>query len=545
MSNKIRTFALVRGMFNASRSRGKDRIMLGRMTYIIRLRVLACASLLCSLLCDAQSVLTLRVGNALPNVLDGMGVELDPHFLPQNVTANNGTRAEDWDSVVLRRLRLLRPAKLRVMILPEWYEPQNDDASPLTTDTARFHFDGPEMQSLYRVLDFAQAEGMRVTLTFWGTRTGTFLHPQPVPGWMFGPTEHDEWAENLSVCLHHLLHVKGYRCIHEVTPVNEPDWSFHSATRDQAKQYIHMCLRLGERLRRDSLSSEVHLSLSDNSDGGSHTRAFLAACCDSLSREAELFNSHTYVFGYETPNSRILDWERQNVALCARVGKRHFIGEFGSNQTVGATVQRDIDRYERGLLMARVVINLLNAGATGASYWSLLDQYYSRGEALARRNMQRLGLWRYLKREYEGDSIYAHLSRDYEVRPQYFALGMIYHAVLPGSRVFPMETGSEWVAATALCDSLGRWSYLLVNPTETDQPVMLEHPRNRSSKAQPHVGRATLWKYVYREDALPQDDAMVVASDSLRMCRGLVRLTLPRRSFIVLSYSPTFSTKPS
>ena len=149
--------------------------MLGRMTYIIRLRVLACASLLCSLLCDAQSVLTLRVGNALPNVLDGMGVELDPHFLPQNVTANNGTRAEDWDSVVLRRLRLLRPAKLRVMILPEWYEPQNDDASPLTTDTARFHFDGPEMQSLYRVLDFAQAEGMRVTLTFWGTRTGTFL----------------------------------------------------------------------------------------------------------------------------------------------------------------------------------------------------------------------------------------------------------------------------------------------------------------------------------------------------------------------------------
>ena len=119
MSNKIRTFALVRGMFNASRCRGKDRIMLGRMTYIIRLRVLACASLLCSLLCDAQSVLTLRVGNALPNVLDGMGVELDPHFLPQNVTANNGTRAEDWDSVVLRRLRLLRPALLFQTVLDE------------------------------------------------------------------------------------------------------------------------------------------------------------------------------------------------------------------------------------------------------------------------------------------------------------------------------------------------------------------------------------------------------------------------------------------
>ncbi len=490
----------------------------------------------------SASSLPLRVGEALPHKVLGMGVEFDPHFLTQNVTANNGTRAEDWTRIILPRLRMLHPARMRVMILPDWYESKNDDSSPFTTDTTAFHFDTPEMHGLYSLLDFAEAEGIDVTLTFWGTRPATFLLPKAVGGWMLGPSEYDEWGESLSVCLHHLLHVKRYHCIREVTPVNEPDWSYYSTTHDQVEQYIRMCRRLGERLRRDGLADEVRLSLSDNSDGGSHTRPFLSACCDSLQAEAALFNSHTYVFGYETPNSKILDWERRNVALCEKVGKVHFIGEFGSNQNVGATIQRDIDRYERGLLMARIVINLLNAGAVGASYWSLLDQYYGRGEALARSNMQRLGLWRYLRREYEGDSIYASLHSDYQVRPQYYALGMIYHSVLPGMRVFPIATESEWIAATALCDDEGRWAYLLVNPTDTDQPVTIEHPRDGSQSARPS---ARLWQYVYGEDVLPADDRMPVADKCLKMRRGKLQLMLPRRTFILLSHSPMLSSNPS
>ena len=201
------------------------------------------------------------------------------------------------------------------------------------------------------------------------------------------------------------------------------------------------------------------------------------------------------------------------------------MGEFGSNQTVGATIQRDIDRYERGLLMARIVVNLLNAGASGASYWSLLDQYYSRGEALAHRNMQRLGLWRYLRQEYAQDSIFAFLTEDYQVRPQYYAIGMISRHVRPGCEVFPLETGSEWVAATALRSEAGKWCYLIVNPTAEAIDIELQNPHC------PHRQRLQVWRY--QEATLPMGDSLPRPAGRTLQCRGKIRLTAEPYSFVI------------
>ena len=475
----------------------------------------------------AQEKSVLTVGSPLLHTVEGLGVEFDPHFLTQNVPAANGTKETDWDEVILPRLRRLRPAKMRVMVLPEWYEPTNDNSSPEETNLSAFHFESPEMKGLYRLLDFAEEEGIGVTLTFWGTRSGTFLLPEQWPGWMMGPSEYDEWAENLSVCLRHLLDTKQYSCIREVTPVNEPDWSFSTNQHNQATLYAAMCHTLDARLRRDGLRERFRMSLSDNSDGGSGTHRFLKACTETLAHEADIFNSHTYIFGYETPNSRMLEWERENVRLSEKAKKRHFIGEFGSNQTVGATIQRDIDRYERGILMARIVINMLNAGASGASYWSLLDQYYSRGEAQARSNMQRLGLWRYLRQEYASDSIYQHLREDYQPRPQYYALGLLYRFIQPGSTVYPVDTHSEWVAATALRTAEGKWRYVMANPTEMEIAIRLENPQAK--------GRARLTTYLYAENCLPEDDSLPNASGRVRSRGGKLDITLPSRSVIVLA----------
>lgn len=98
--------------------------------------------------------LTVTLETGIP--IQGLGVELDPHFLSQNVTANNGTRAEDWERIILRRLEMLHFQKLRVMILPEWYEPENDNDNPDITNRNNLTFTSPEMNSLYKVLDFAE-----------------------------------------------------------------------------------------------------------------------------------------------------------------------------------------------------------------------------------------------------------------------------------------------------------------------------------------------------------------------------------------------------
>src|SRR5690606_37044336 len=99
--------------------------------------------------------------------LEGMGAELDPHFFAQNVTRNDGSKAEDWQHVV-RRVKAMELKKFRVMALPQWYEPVNDNSDPHTTDISKFTFDSPEMQSLYKVLDLAQEQNMEVCIVVWG-----------------------------------------------------------------------------------------------------------------------------------------------------------------------------------------------------------------------------------------------------------------------------------------------------------------------------------------------------------------------------------------
>ena len=186
-------------------------------------------------------------------------------------------------------------------------------------------------------------EDIRVTLVFWGVNPNTFMLPVNEPGWIFGPAKYDEWAENVSRCIKHLVVEKEYTYIEAFTPVNEPDWAWVPTSTPNLEKYVAMCRVLQKRLEDDGLRRLIRLNLSDNSDGGSGTHYFLEGCGSKLSGEADFFNSHTYVFGYETPDSIIYNWERENVKISGN--KPHFVGEFGSNQTVGATRQRDINLF--------------------------------------------------------------------------------------------------------------------------------------------------------------------------------------------------------
>lgn len=349
---------------------------------------------------ESGASLEVRVGRSTGVTLAGLGVELDPHFLSQNVTRHDGAKASDWDEIVVPRIRKMGIQRFRVMLLPHWWEPLNDNSDPGVAALDRFTFESAEMRSLYKVLDIAQEMNADVTLVLWGCPTYCdlldpayagvkrhFLCSSEGTNWVVEPADSEEFAESFSTVVKHLIERRGYTCIKELTPFNEPDGNIIPLER-----YVPLAKVLDRRLRADGIRDKVRLNLSDNTDT---RRFFLEGCARELSQEADLFNSHTYIFGYDTPNSTVLAWEEANVAAAATAGKNHFVGEFGSNQCVGATRQTDIDRYDRGVLMTRLVVNFLNAGAVGTSYWSLIDQYYGRNESYAA--MQQLGMWRYMR----------------------------------------------------------------------------------------------------------------------------------------------------
>ncbi len=459
--------------------------------------------------------------------LEAVGAELDPHFFAQNLTRNDGAKPEDWNHVV-RRVKAMELQKFRVMALPQWYEPINDNDDPHTTERDRFTFDSPEMQSMYKVLDLAQEQGMEVCIVVWGCPVGVSLldpayahvktsfmaDPTKKGVWITGPTDYDEWAENYAVLIKHLIQDRHYTCVKEITPMNEPD----GGPLLTSTEYINMAKVLDARFKKEGIRDLVRFNLSDNTD----TRTFyLEDCAAHLSAEGDLFNSHTYIFGYDTPNDTIASWERNNVEIAARAGKRHLVGEFGSNQTVGATRQRDIDRYERGVLMTRLALNFLNAGAAGISYWSLIDQYYGRDADY--QQMQQLGLWKYVKEAYRTDSTYDRIKEDYEVRPQYHAYALLSRFVKPGSSIHPIDLQDDFAIGSAFCDTTGKWTYVFANATDSTKSLAVANPSVEGKFA----------IYRYEEQTLPGDDRMLAPTAHIDAKGGKLPIDIAPHSVVL------------
>ena len=482
---------------------------------------------------ESGASLEVRVGRSTGVTLAGLGVELDPHFLSQNVTRHDGAKASDWDEIVVPRIRKMGIQRFRVMLLPHWWEPLNDNGDPGVAALDRFTFESAEMRSLYKVLDIAQEMNADVTLVLWGCPTYCdlldpayagvkrhFLCSSEGTNWVVEPADSEEFAESFSTVVKHLIERRGYTCIKELTPFNEPDGNIIPLER-----YVPLAKVLDRRLRTDGIRDKVRLNLSDNTDT---RRFFLEGCARELSQEADLFNSHTYIFGYDTPNSTVLAWEEANVAAAATAGKKHFVGEFGSNQCVGATRQTDIDRYDRGVLMTRLVVNFLNAGAVGTSYWSLIDQYYGRNESYAA--MQQLGMWRYMRAAYRQDpdpGVYDRLTDDYQPRPQYYAYSLLTRFVRKGSEVYPLDLGNEFAAGTAVRAADGRWTYVIANATDETLSFDLKNTLRG--------GMSACKVYVYEERRLPDGDELIAPSLQLENSGGTFCVGVKARSVIVLT----------
>lgn len=445
----------------------------------------------------------------------GVSVEFDPHFLSQNV-AKGVTDLQDW-AIVEERVAKMEIDRFRVMLLPSWLEPFNDNEDAGAIDWDALTTDNAEMQSVYKVLDLAEKNGIDVNLTLWGAENKCNLIDTDVnaavkaqgghflmkgnegSNWVLGTKYPAEFAENFSMYVQHFLK-KGYTCIKEVTPINEPDWSYQINRQVSFDTYKTLCVALDNRFKADGIRDKVLFNLSDNTND---RPAWLEQTMMELDDIADVYNTHSYAFGYESTNEQIMGWEQENRNVTRNTGKAHIVGEFGSNLVTGSSRQRDIDEYRRGVLMVRQMLNFYNAGAAGASYWVLCDEYYNYGDTYD--SMMQLGLWKCSKRAYYTDKAqYESIKEDYEVRPQYYAYALMSKYVPKGAEVYPIFLNDDFAIGTAFKGTDGKWVYVFANGNAEGEVLKLSVEAS-----------GTFEKYVYSENDLPKGDALIAKCDEV------------------------------
>jgi len=483
-----------------------------------------------------------KTGEENRDAFEGASVEFDPHFFSQNVTKGN-VKAEDWQ-IVESRVKKMKIDRFRVMLLPSWLEPFNDNDDSDNINWDNMTTESAEMKSLYKVLDLAQANNINVNITLWGAQKqvslvdldmntavnaqGKYFLSQGNEGsnWVIGTLKVDEFAENFAAYVKLLIVDKKYTCIKEITPINEPDWSYqiNNSALGNFEEYAKLCKAIDAKFKKYNLRNLVKFNLSDNTD----TRvSWLESTALNLDDIADIYNSHTYIFGYDSPNSAIKNWEIANENVVRSTGKPHIIGEFGSNQSTGSTRQSDIDSYERGVLMVRQFLNFLNAGAAGASYWVLFDEYYGYKESYAQ--MMQLGLWRSAKEEYSADiNYYNKIKCDYEVRPQYYAYGLISKFTDIGDKIYPLVIdGEEFTVGTAFKKANGKWVYILANGSGKSKKLSLNN--------------GTIYgdfnSYVYKKESLPETDDMITTGGILSFKNQVLNVELDSQTVTVLEQS--------
>lgn len=444
------------------------------------------------------------------HTVDALSCEWDPKLLlPCNL--ERGITEEDL-LLMKENMQKLGIHAVRMMILPEWFEPTNDNDDPRLTNEEGFRTDSPEMRTTLAYLKVCHELGVKVTLTWWGASAGTWLAFPNCNDWISAPNDKEEIAENISWFIRYVKDHLGYTCIYNVILMNEPSYAFHVEGGAVDFSYYVECYKaIRTRLDADGLQ-DIRLVGSDDAQS-------LGWFCNSYTQLREVcdaFDSHNYAWSYDTPYLNRLVQEFVSARTQFGEDKPFFLGEFGDGTGVGAYYAKSVETYGRGLYMAAVAVNALQAGAAGLSYWVLHDVYYYINE----QGGDNGGLMELGMIGYKTDGAWTY-------RPTYYAWGLLCNYIPFGSEVYPV-TGEtdDLIDCIAVKTPEGKHTIVTVNRSDAEQTVKVKAPFAEDMNL-----------YLFSEDTLPKDQTndMIQASKAIASKDGSYTVTLPAYSFVVLS----------
>ncbi len=442
--------------------------------------------------------------------VDALSCEWDPKLLLPCNTEKGITEADL--ALMKENMDKLGLHAVRMMIMPEWFEPQNDNDDPNTVKADGFKLDSDEIKNTLAYLKVCHELGVKVTLTWWGAAAGSWLAFPNCNDWISAPNDKNEIAENISWFVSYVKNELKYDCIYNVILMNEPSYAFHVEGGAVDFNYYVECYKaIRARLDADGLEN-IRLVGSDDAQ----SLGWFCSSYTELVDVCDAFDSHNYAWTYDTPYLDQLVSEFVSARTQFGQEKPFFLGEFGDGTGVGAYYAESVETYGRGLYLASTAVSALSSGAAGLSYWGLHDvYYYINDQGGDNGGLMETGLI-----GYKTDGAWKY-------RPTYYAWGLLCNYVPFGSEIYSVtgETDSL-IDCIAVKTPEGKYSIITVNRSDAEQTVKV----NASFAENMNF-------YLFSESTLPTDNTnnMIPASKAIAPSDGGYTVTIPAYSFTVLS----------
>ena len=479
----------------------------------------------------------------------GFGAQMDTDiFMPWNNLNNEDEKI--WES----RIADMNLKYTRVKYYPEMFERANDNSDPDVFDyeAEGVDFNCVEMQALYKILDICQKYNIKVDLgsyncynwfkSYDGKYEGSWLGVDTSgfanESWTCGPSDFDEYAENISVLLQYLINVKKYTCIWGFSHIQE--CYVNSEGVSPYEDYIECVKKIDNRLKKDGIRDKIKLIYSGSVPANSDLR-MMREEVKALEGIVDVIGTASYP-EEEKLNEVLCDYYNDLADIRDECKLKYIsVSEFcEGGHFLDAVNKTDIDSYEAGITVARLCVNAASRGVTAFSHYILGDTMFTN------QYIHTMGLWTYKEWHPYYSGPLQMKEEDfipYGAHPEYYFYGLICKYTDSGSYAYQVETEElsfeEYERGADICAVAfelpdGKWTYIVVNKGEAERKIAIVNTQ---------TGRPEeLNCYKVTENEIPKDRACVLpkAYRTADVVNGVVHIEVPAKGMLVLS-DKTFS----
>ncbi|PWJ43160.1 cellulase family glycosylhydrolase [Sediminitomix flava] len=419
----------------------------------------------------------------------GNGVQWSAYPHADGPTAEWGdlmTNAK-WDTL-FQRVDYMQPQLIRVVDQANWryYKGLDKKGQPV------LDFDNPEMNQLYKLMDYCQQNEIEVIFGEWGTPYHFHdLEEANAKKDRLDNAHDTRWIKMIGAYLDHMINTKGYTCIRYYNLVNEPngDWA---STLGDFEEWSKGVVALDKEIKERGLDKYVRVSGPGSVPQYTYPNKdykgsdWVKMSIDQLDENIGAYEIHTYIGTEDARNGKAAEsmYLPQDIPAVQKTGKKFFVGEIGikdawdsphhkENLRMGTEdgyasnedSQMAVFTYRYGVDMVDATIQLMNAGAQGMVAWDLDDAMHTKNDTGEKNKLKRWGFWNILGTEL------IDRPEDENIRPWFYPWSWICKYFPEGTDILKQETQlPQNVRLTAgVLD--GKYTVMLVNNSAETQSI--------------------------------------------------------------------------